>query len=351
MDCIDFDCKTLRLTFTAFNEKFDFLLLKRKKHFLESRIDDLTDECHFLTKTKQEEYEALNVCKTQLNGFFFKNGFYYKANTEKQQETYTLTRYKSLEEANQFCGRHENASDEDAISGRDYLFNRKLYALKHVPVLFVVDYLTYAQSQKDKSKIENFIREGMIYANKLYYSSLNVNVSVANIEFWSSGDEITISHKAAQTLRNFRFYNEKILKPLYYKCYRHSHLITSVRLEERTLGLAYVGTICGRDGFASVSISSIRGQTARQFIQTFIHELGHNFGLMHDTHKCFCLDGVNKCIMRAIADGYPASHWSQCSLSSFYNNQQNGLHQCLQIEPPDECPRIERELGSNSSTS
>ena len=51
---------------------------------------------------------------------------------------------------------------------------------------------------------------------------------------------------------------------------------------------------------------------------TASHELGHNYGMSHDTENdpnqaCQCADGANKCIMSAIISQQTPSSWSDCS--------------------------------------
>ena len=48
---------------------------------------------------------------------------------------------------------------------------------------------------------------------------------------------------------------------------------------------------------------------------TVAHEMGHNFGMEHDTEGCECPD--DKCIMAPASSTMKPSFWSSCSLEMY----------------------------------
>lgn len=61
---------------------------------------------------------------------------------------------------------------------------------------------------------------------------------------------------------------------------------------------------------------------------TIAHEMGHNFGMEHDTDElCECPD--KKCIMSPSSTSVTPIHWSSCSLNSLALAFERGMDYCL----------------------
>lgn len=61
------------------------------------------------------------------------------------------------------------------------------------------------------------------------------------------------------------------------------------------------------------------------------HELGHNFGMEHDSSDCKCQD--EKCIMSASSTSVLPTHWSSCSIDQLNIAFSRGMNYCLRNKP------------------
>ncbi|KAL1506613.1 hypothetical protein ABEB36_005941 [Hypothenemus hampei] len=100
-----------------------------------------------------------------------------------------------------------------------------------------------------------------------------------------------------------------------------------------TLGVAHIGGMCKAS--RSCSVNEDNGITSAH---TIAHEMGHNFGMLHDTEKIGCKRKVgNKIhIMTPAfeADAVQVS-WSNCSRREVTNFLDKGLGKCLEDQPEE----------------
>ena len=64
---------------------------------------------------------------------------------------------------------------------------------------------------------------------------------------------------------------------------------------------------------------------------TVAHEMGHNFGMEHDTDDCDCPD--DRCIMAPASSTSKPSFWSSCSLEYLALAFERGMDYCLRNRP------------------
>lgn len=109
----------------------------------------------------------------------------------------------------------------------------------------------------------------------------------------------------------------------------NAQLITGSSFDGGVVGKALKGPICTYEysGGVNTDHSHIVGLVAT----TVAHELGHNFGMEHDTEKCKCPD--DKCIMAPSSSSVSPKHWSSCSLDYLKEAFKHGMDYCLRNVP------------------
>jgi hypothetical protein len=61
------------------------------------------------------------------------------------------------------------------------------------------------------------------------------------------------------------------------------------------------------------------------------HEMGHNFGMEHDTENCKCPE--ERCLMAPASSTMKPSFWSSCSLEYLALAFEHGMDYCLRNRP------------------
>ncbi|XP_008201118.2 A disintegrin and metalloproteinase with thrombospondin motifs 7 isoform X1 [Tribolium castaneum] len=215
----------------------------------------------------------------------------------------------------------------------------------YVETLLVAD-PTMVEFHED-GDIETYLLTIMNMVSSLYMDPSIGNlikvvvVKIILIDDPLSEPELNVSVNADLTLKNFCKW-QKNLNPDD-DSHPHHHdvaiLITRKDICARqnapcnTLGVAHVAGMCKSS--RSCSVNEDNGIT---LAHTIAHEMGHNFGMYHDTEKVGCKgrQGNTSHIMTPSfeADTVGVS-WSRCSRRDITNFLDKGLGLCLQDEPED----------------
>uniref|UniRef100_A0A671PPE6 Zinc metalloproteinase-disintegrin-like batroxstatin-1 n=1 Tax=Sinocyclocheilus anshuiensis TaxID=1608454 RepID=A0A671PPE6_9TELE len=148
----------------------------------------------------------------------------------------------------------------------------------------------YKKMDSDLQKLRKRIFEIINYINNVY-KEINTFIALTGFEVWTDNDKITVSPVAGATLDSFtQWRNNDLIKR---QQHDNAHLLSAINLDGATVGLAYIGTLCGglSTGIVQVLIFAIAVGA------TMAHEMGHNLGMSHDSSSCVCSDGT--CIMTA----------------------------------------------------
>ncbi|XP_045441863.1 disintegrin and metalloproteinase domain-containing protein 28 isoform X3 [Pipistrellus kuhlii] len=193
---------------------------------------------------------------------------------------------------------------------------------KYIEYYLVLDNGEFKKYNEDPEKIRMRVFEMANYVNMLY-KKLNTHVALVGLEIWNDEDKIKITPNASFTLENFSKWRGDVL--LSRKRHDIAQLITATELSGTTVGLAFMSTMCSP--YHSVGIIQDHSDNVLRVAGTMAHEMGHNFGMFHDSYDCKCPSTI--CVMNNALSFYIPTDFSSCSLVSYDNFFEDKLSNCL----------------------
>ncbi|KOX69862.1 Disintegrin and metalloproteinase domain-containing protein 12 [Melipona quadrifasciata] len=197
---------------------------------------------------------------------------------------------------------------------------------RYVELVLVIDKEEYIALDENMDKVYQHCKDIANIINALYMP-LNIFIALVGVQVWSDVDEITLSSNGDTTLSNFlRYRREKLVQDMPND---NAQLLTRVTFEGGVVGKALKGPICTYEfsGGVSMDHSNVVGLVAA----TVAHEMGHNFGMEHDSADCECPE--EKCIMASSSGSLGPTHWSTCSLEHLALAFEHGMDYCLRNKP------------------
>nr|XP_032514360.1 A disintegrin and metalloproteinase with thrombospondin motifs 7 [Danaus plexippus plexippus] len=225
---------------------------------------------------------------------------------------------------------------------------------RHVEVLLVAD-----KSMTDfhnQGNLETYLLTIMNMVSSLYMDPSIGNyikvvvVKIILVEEMHAAPELSVSTNADSTLASFCRWQHQLNPDDDHDPHHHDVAILITRRDIcsqqdtpcSTLGVAHVAGMCKPDRSCSVNEDN-----GIMLAHTITHELGHNFGLYHDTEKIGChrRDGATLHIMTPIFEPDTVQvAWSRCSKRDVTNFLDAGLGDCLSDRPSQEEPYVYPEL-------
>ncbi|CAB4021413.1 disintegrin and metallo ase domain-containing 12-like, partial [Paramuricea clavata] len=154
------------------------------------------------------------------------------------------------------------------------------------------------------------------------YKVHNIRIALVMVETWTNGDRISVVTNSSTTLANFRNYKRVSLDVSEEtRDNDNAQLLSQTNYDGNVVGLAYVRTICDSD--FSAGIDSDTHSNAAFTGTVMAHEMGHNFGLLHD-------DGCETCPSDSST---PPEQFSQCSIDDLQTLLLNNVGHCLFNQP------------------
>ncbi|XP_072883747.1 disintegrin and metalloproteinase domain-containing protein 9-like isoform X2 [Hemitrygon akajei] len=200
---------------------------------------------------------------------------------------------------------------------------------QYVELVLVVDNDKFNLHNRNETLIQNQMVE-LVHLVDGMFDPLNVDVILTGLVIWKDENQIEITSKAGEVLGNFVQWRQRVLLPA--KQHDSGHLILGKAQFGRTLGLAYVSTVCssrlggGIDVFANSDVARAATLLA--------HELGHNMGIGHDGPERHCKCSDSSCIMSPTLTN--SMEFSNCSEKDFVNLIANAGGLCLRNQPGTE---------------
>ncbi|CAK8682793.1 unnamed protein product [Clavelina lepadiformis] len=208
---------------------------------------------------------------------------------------------------------------------------------KFVEMLVVVDNAN-AKKFTDRIELDGHVKNLVNHLDG-FYQKLGIRIVLSHIEVWNHTDQAELSTDAGEVLDAFLTYRQDRLSnapadsPWRYT--DNAQLLYGRDFDGTTIGMASVGTMCtSRSG----GVNQDHGKSSSDVVYaaaTMAHEMGHNFGMQHDTTDCVCPQDA-QCIMSSLIGFGPTRDWSSCSKSYLEDNRKFGGQNCLvNVPEPD----------------
>ncbi|XP_029031617.1 disintegrin and metalloproteinase domain-containing protein 12 [Betta splendens] len=203
---------------------------------------------------------------------------------------------------------------------------------KYVELIIVADNREYQKHGKDLEKVKQRLAEIANYVDK-FYRALNIRVALVGLEVWSDSDKCPVTQDPFATLHEFLDWRKVKLLPQ--KGHDNAQLISGVYFQGTTIGMAPIMSMCTVEQSGGIVMDHSENPLGAAV--TLAHELGHNFGMNHDTPErgCGCRMTADRggCIMTP-STGYPfPTVFSTCSKKDLAASLEKGVGMCLYNMP------------------
>ncbi|XP_060549485.1 disintegrin and metalloproteinase domain-containing protein 28 [Pantherophis guttatus] len=296
------------------------------------------DHCYYNghIQNDTDSTASINACHG-LKGYFKNDGEKYLIEPLKlsNSEAHALYKYESLEKEDKtlkICGVTNTTweSDEPLKKTSRAITNAEkkeyLQAKKHVELFIAVDNRVFRKFNRNVTAVRLRVFDIVNYIN-VVYKVLNTHIALIGLEIWSDEDKIVVDPTAGVTLDRFSTWRHSVL--LKRKRNDNAQLLTGIDFSGPTVGLAFVGTMCSSS--FSTGVIQDHSNNPISIGATMAHEMGHNFGMEHDSDLCTCSSGT--CIMTAQHSYKPPQDFSSCSFQEYQNYIITKTPQCIINRP------------------
>ncbi|XP_051926740.1 disintegrin and metalloproteinase domain-containing protein 12-like [Hippocampus zosterae] len=280
---------------------------------------------------------SLSTCNAALKGLISVDGESYVIEPAARgpRGTHRIYSTQRLRSVAGTCGHHWNTSEAVAPPDRDpfqsFSARHKRHiqsTTKYVELVIVADNREFQKQGKDLEKVKQRLAEIANYVDK-FYRALNIRVALVGLEVWSDADKCPVTQDPFTTLHEFLDWRKVKLLPR--KPHDNAQLISGVYFQGTTIGMAPIMSMCTAEQSGGIVMDHSDNPLGAAV--TLAHELGHNFGMNHDTPErgCGCRVTAERggCIMTP-STGYPfPTLFSSCSKKDLVASLDKGVGMCL----------------------
>ncbi|KAF5913244.1 hypothetical protein HPG69_016860 [Diceros bicornis minor] len=203
-----------------------------------------------------------------------------------------------------------------------------LHSMKYVELYLVADYAEFQKNRRDQDATKYKLMEIANYVDK-FYRSLNIRIALVGLEVWTHGNMCEVSENPYSTLWSFLSWRRKLLSQ---KNHDNAQLITGMSFHGTTIGLAPLMAMCSV--YQSGGVNMDHSENAIGVAATMAHEMGHNFGMSHDSADCCSASAADGGCIMAAATGHPFPRvFNGCNRKELDRYLQSGGGMCLSNMP------------------
>ncbi|ELK36814.1 Disintegrin and metalloproteinase domain-containing protein 12 [Myotis davidii] len=244
---------------------------------------------------------SLSTCSGLRGLITFENKSYVLEPMDNVTDRYKLFAAEALNGVWGSCGSPPSASGPTAGGGRPPPSRTRhkretLQMTKYVELVIVADNREFQRQGKDLGKVKQRLIEIANHVDK-FYRPLNIRIVLVGVEVWSDIDKCPIGQDPFASLHEFLDWRKAKLLPR--KSHDNAQLVSGVYFQGTTIGMAPIMSMCTAEQSGGIVMD--HSDSPLGAAVTLAHELGHNFGMNHDTLErgCSCRTAPDKggCIM------------------------------------------------------
>uniref|UniRef100_G1TZR0 ADAM metallopeptidase domain 20 n=1 Tax=Oryctolagus cuniculus TaxID=9986 RepID=G1TZR0_RABIT len=272
---------------------------------------------HGYVEGDPESLVALSICFGGLQGMLQTNDTLYEIKPKTHSAKFEHLVYKIDSEDTQFSSMRCRLTEEIAQQFQYQELDNSILMQSHYEgwwthrwytrLALVVDNARHVYLGSNISNTQNEVIE-LVNVMNIIYAPLDMVVVLPGIEIWNEQNPIEYAKMPAYLSRFCKWktdiFNNRIPHDVIHLLVRHGF--------GSYLGLAFLGAVC--DNRYNCAVNSFREKSVIQFVSTIAHELGHNYGMQHDTPGCRCAS--TKCIM--FPSKTSSSKFSNCSYDYYW---------------------------------
>uniref|UniRef100_A0A7N8X2C6 ADAM metallopeptidase domain 23 n=1 Tax=Mastacembelus armatus TaxID=205130 RepID=A0A7N8X2C6_9TELE len=168
----------------------------------------------------------------------------------------------------------------------------------------------------------------MTFFHLIFKEQLHTRVVLVAVEIWTDKDQIPISVRPLEMLRDFSKYRQQNIK-------HHAdavHLFSNVTFHYRRSSAAYFGGMCSLSHGVGVNEYGTTWSMAASLSQSLAQNLGIQWDPASKRKECGCTDSWTGCIMEDTGVQHPRK-FSKCSISDYKEFLLKGGGSCLFNRP------------------